>query len=270
MKSLRIFVAIAFIFASASAYLVSCKKETTKTPSYRAATDNSTAESVFGGAFKQVDNKMKTAKSSDSATCPALTITGSTYPYTYSMDFGYHCLCSDGRTRSGKIISTIDKPYLDSTCHVISTFDNFYETINNVDYHVTGTQTITNLGHNSAGHPIYSVVVTNGSVTSTQGTISWTSTRQNEFVAGYNTWMNPFDDEYLVTGSSNGTDINGAAFSVNIINPLSWGMMCYYIKSGSLEIVNAGYPTITVDYGTGACDNIATVSWGTTTITIYM
>ena len=272
-RTKSIVFAFVFLLTFGSVMFIACKKTATedkKTPNYRAASDNSMAELVFGGAFSQEDKAQKTAKSMDTSSCPAVSITGSNYPYTYTIDFGSHCVCSDSRIRSGKIISVIDKPYLDSTSHVVSTFNNYYETINNVDYHLEGTQTITNIGHNSLGHPIYTVVVQDGSVSSTYGTIHWISNRQNEFIAGYDTWVNPFDDAYLVTGSSSGTDINGSAFQVNIVNPLLWQFNCWYVKSGSIEIVNSGYPTITVDYGNGACDNIATVSWDNTTITISM
>jgi hypothetical protein len=176
--------------------------------------------------------------------------------------------------RRGKIISHITGLYVDSNSVVTSTFDNYFETINGVDHQIQGTQVITNLGHNVAGHPHFSVNVTGASVTYTEGVIQWTSQRENEWIAGYNTYMNPFDDEYNVTGSANGTDINGAAFSVNITSPLlckfCLSIFRWIVASGTLDIVNPGYPTITVDYGTGTCDLIVYVIINGTTYTFVL
>jgi len=253
------------VFAAVITFNISsCKKDDddAKTPKYRSAQDNALAEGIFGGVYGQVDRaaRQDSLKMSDTIACPVLTITGSTYPFTFTLDYGTNCIGLDGRVRSGKVISVISAPYLDSMSTITSTFENYYETINNIDYHVTGTQVVQNLGKNTSGHPHYSVNVTNASITSTHGTITWTSQRHNEFIQGYNSWLNPFDDVYLITGSSSGNDINGDSFNVNIITPLRWQFGCRWIQAGAIEIINPGYPVITVDYGTGACDNIVTVT----------
>lgn len=251
------------------------KKEDTKTANYRAAQDNSTADNIFSHVFNQVNQGARhTSKSTQDTIqgCPVTYITpgGFSYPKTITLDFGTSCTGTDGIIRSGKIVSTITKPYTDSACVLTSNLQNYHEIISGKDYSVTGQQVITNLGHNQAGHPVYSVVVTGASVTSTDGTISWTSTRQNEWFAGYDTWMNWLDDEYRVTGSANGTDINGASFTVNITEPLEVQVGCWYIKKGKIEIINPGYATITVDYGTGTCDNIIYVIINGVTYTVVM
>ncbi len=266
MKTHTLLVLMAVITAFIAISTTSCKKDEeedkNEAPNYRAAQDNALAEGIFSGIYGQIDRtaKQDSLKMIDSLNCPILTISGTAYPYTFTLDFGVQCLCNDGRIRSGQVVSTITGPYLDSTSAITSTLINYYETINNVDYHVTGTNEVVNLGKNVSGHPCFSVNVTNASITSVHGTITWASQRIREFAQGYDTWLNPFDDVYLITGQSNGTDINGAAYSVNIINPLMIQFGCQWIKSGSIELVNPGYPTITVDYGSGACDNAATVT----------
>jgi len=261
--------------------LSSCKKDnddddnTTPVNKYQSVQDNSTADGVFSRAYSQV-NKASYQSSQKSANdtitgCPVLYITGGlTYPKTVILDFGTGCACDDGVTRSGKIVSEISAPYLDSGSVVTSTFDNYHEIINSVDYQATGTQVITNLGTNVDSHPVYSVDVQNASVISTYGTISYTSQRQNEWIAGYDTWVNPWDDVYMVTGSASGTDINGDAFSVNITQELEVQIGCYFIKSGKVDIINPGYSTITVDYGDGTCDNIVYVIINGVTYTIVL
>lgn len=262
--------------------LSSCKKDndddnnTTPTNKYQSVQDNSTADGVFSRAYNQINKasyKSTTEKNiNDTITgCPVLYITGgSSYPKTVTLDFGTSCVCDDGVTRYGKIVSVISAPYLDSGSVVTSTFQNYHEIINNIDYQATGTQIITNLGQNANNHPVYSVDVQNASVISTYGTISYTSQRQNEWTEGYDTWMNPFDDVYMVTGSANGNDINGDAFSVNITQALEIQIGCTFIKSGKVDIVNPGYSTITVDYGDGTCDNIIYVIVNGVTYTIVI
>lgn len=261
--------------------LSSCKKDDDDdddppTTKYQSVQDNSTADGVYSRAYNQINKASYQASGSKAAMdtitgCPTLYITGGmSYPKTVTLDFGSSCLCDDGVTRYGRIVSVISAPYLDSGSVVTSTFDNYHEIINNIDYQATGTQIITNLGTNSQSHPVYAVDVQNASVISTYGTISYTSQRENEWAAGYDTWMNPWDDVYFVTGSADGTDINGDAFSVNITQALEVQIGCYFIKSGRLDLLNPGYTTITVDYGDGTCDNIIYVIINGVTYTIVI
>ena len=241
----------------------SCKKDstdndtTTLVPSYQSATDNSKAENLFNGAFKQISQYsvvVDTGTKFNAKSYPILTISGAGYPKTFTLDYGTRTLCEDARTRSGKIITVLSAPYLDSATVIVSHFDNYYETINNIDYHITGIHTVTNMGHNSAQHPVYRVSVDSASIIAPEGTIKWTSNRYREFTAGYDTWLNPFDDAYTITGSASGTDINGEAFTVNITQGLQVQFGCPFIKAGKIEVINTGRPTIYIDYGTGDCD----------------
>jgi hypothetical protein len=277
MKTFKLLAFCLIVATSTGILLSSCKKkEETKTNSYRSAQDNSTAEATFNRSYTQISKaalKIGSKSTNDTIVgCPTLYISGTWPNKTLILDYGDSCVGDDGIIRSGKIISHITGLYVDSNSVVSSTFDNFYETINGVSHQIQGTQVITNLGHNAAGHPHFSVVVSNASVTYTDGTIQWNSQRENEWIAGYNTYMNPFDDEYYVTGTANGTDISGAAFTVNITSPLltkfCTSLWSWIVASGTLEIVNSGYPTITVDYGTGSCDWLIYVTINGTTYTI--
>ncbi len=239
----------------------------------KSANDNAIAESVFGSIFKQSDKAARnTNKLKDINTgCPNITINSiSSYPMTITIDFGTACTGDDGKIRSGKIIGVLSAPYIDSASTLTITPDNYHEIINGIDYSVLGTETITNMGHTLAGHPIFDVNVSNGVITSVNGTIHWNSQKQNEWIQGYDTWFNVFDDVYLVTGSANGTNSGGETFQINITSPLQVAVVCSWIESGTLEIITQANPVITVDYGTGTCDNIAVVTCYGYTITIYM
>ncbi len=280
MKNLKSYlIAFAMLFAMGSLMFSSCKKTTEdKTANYRAAQDNSTAEATFNRSYSQISKALRQVGSksvNDTIVgCPTLYITGAWPDKIVTLDFGASCTGDDGVVRRGKIISHATGLYVDSNSTITSTFDNYFENINGVDHQIQGTQVIKNLGHNSLGHPYFSVDVQNASISYTEGTIHWTSQRQNEWTAGYDTYMNPFDDEYYVTGTANGTDISGAAFSVNITSPL-YCKLClniyrWIIASGKLDIVNAGYPNITVDYGDGSCDLIVYVTVMGTTYTYVL
>jgi hypothetical protein len=267
------------IMISTALVLTSCKKNNDNnnlTLHYQAALDNSVADGVFNRAYNQVSKASYTATNSKGkstndtiiGSCPVLYINAwHSFPDTVTLDYGTSCLCEDGVTRKGKIVTVITGLYVDSGTVVTSTFQNYHEIINTVDYQATGTQIITNLGNNQAGHPVFSVDVQNASVISVHGTINYTSQRQNEWIVGYNTWINPFDDEYLVTGTANGTDLNGEPYSLTITQALDFNVYCdathyWTIKSGKFELSYPGttYPTIYVDYGTGVCDYLINVT----------
>jgi hypothetical protein len=261
--------------------LNSCKKDNGGTnlvpqsnpqTAFKSASDNAMAESVFTGIFKQADNAARNTKSKELNTgCPTITINPVTsYPMTITIDFGTSCVGNDGHTRSGKIIAVLSAPYIDSASVLTISLDSYHEIINTTAYDVEGTETITNLGHNQSGHPVFDVVTSNGIITWSSGSIYWSSHRQNEWIQGYNTWFDVFDDIYLVTGTSDGTNSNGETFQINITIPLRVELTCSYIVSGALEIITQANPIITVDYGTGTCDNIAVATCYGYTVTIYM
>jgi hypothetical protein len=280
MKTKLVFLALCTVI-SGGLFLSSCKKDNDeKKNNYQGAKDNSLAEGVFNRSYNQISNASYTAthgkQVEDSIIhgCPTLTIAGSGWPKTVTLDFGTGCHCNDSIIRSGSIVSVITGPWIQTGTVVTSTFNNYHENINGVDYQATGTQIITNQGPNIDLHPVYSVNV-QGSVISQYGTISYTSQRTNEWFAGYNSWLNPFDDEYRITGSASGTDINGDPFLITITDPLEFAIMCdwthfWIIKKGKFDLSYPGttYPNITVDYGNGECDYTIYVTVNGTVYTI--
>lgn len=180
---------------------------------------------------------------------------------TITVNFGTtNCLCNDLKYRKGSLIITFTGRYRDSSTVITVTPQNYY--VN--DNRITGTKTIKNLGHNSAGHLVYQVTA-NLMIfkTNNGGTIIWQSNRQREWLEGENT-LTRFDDKYSITGFANGTNANGNSFSSLITAALIKDMSCSQLKkhfvSGKIEHTPSGKATRYIDFGNGVCDDIATVT----------
>ena len=75
--------------------------------------------------------------------------------------------------------------------------------------------------------------------------------------------MWPWDDEYLITGTQNGTSANGKSYTIETTSPLNVIVSCRWIRSGKIDLDIQGFPTITINYGdTPNCDAnaVATVN----------
>ncbi len=187
----------------------------------------------------------------DSLAAPAKTIT---------VNFGTtNCLSNDGRYRRGALVFTFSGKYKDSATVITVKPVNYFVD----DNQITGTKSITNKGHNSANHLVYEIsaniqiIKPNGG-----GTITWNSTRQREWTAGESTltWN---DDMYSITGSASGTSATGTTFTSQITTALVRNMAIgcrRHFVSGVIDHTPAGKPTRTLNYGNGACDDLATVT----------
>ena len=257
------------VVATIGMLFTSCRKDKDeKDTDTSSASDNALAEGTYNDVNNIADEAAEgnlssylTPTPSDNksilSTCAIITHDTTVTPRLLTIDFGTtNCLCNDGRNRRGIINVSYSGQYRDSaSTHTIS-FTNYY--VN--DNQILGTKTVTNNGHNAAGHLSYSVNV-NGQIikASGGGTINWTSTRTREWIVGESTlpWS---DDVYLITGSANGTNASGNSFTMAITSALRKEIGCRHIVSGSLALTPSGKPTRYVDFGTGACDDQATVT----------
>jgi hypothetical protein len=206
-----------------------------------------------------------------STSCATVTVDSSAAPArTITVNFGTsNCLCNDGRYRRGALVFAFTGKYRDSLTVITVTPQSYF--VN--DNQVTGTKSITNKGHNASNHLVYEInaniqiIKANGA-----GTVSWQSTRQREWVSGESTmvWS---DDVYSITGNASGTNANGHTFTSVITTPLVRNMAIgcrKHFVSGVLEHTPAGKATRYIDYGSGACDDQATVTINGTSYTITL
>jgi hypothetical protein len=251
------FSLIALLFGASSCMRLSAD-------STKSAEDHALAEGSYNDV-NQIANEAATGglssfKTEEGAStlsaCATITHDSTSSPRQLIIDFGtVNCLCADGRNRRGKILVSYTGRYRDAgSVHNIS-FDNYYVD----DNKISGTKVVTNMGLNSAGHSYFSIHV-DGSIEKADGrVVTWVSDRQREWLAGEST-STKLDDVYLITGSASGTTADGDHFTANITVPLRKALACRWIESGSVEFTPGSKPTRTIDFGTGSCDDEATIS----------
>jgi hypothetical protein len=269
MKRKNLIVPAIILVSSIALTFTSCTKETVNTITQKEsnADKNSVfAEQTFDQEQVLVDGAVMSYRGLKSintvfALCsPCLNITFDivSSPMKVTLDFGSaNCLCADNKYRRGKLIVTFNGALTDSSKYVTTTFENYF--VN--DNQIIGTRTVTNKGHNTAGHLNFQIV-TDGSIVlaNNGGTITYITNHNREWTEGESTPIDMSDDVYTITGSSSGTTITNQAFTMVITSPLVWNVACNHFVSGIIELTPAGEVTRTVDFGNGDCDAIATVT----------
>jgi len=141
----------------------------------------------------------------------------------------------------------IDKP---GTSRIITTQD--YTVGGNL---IEGTKTIARLDATN-----WKITLVGGKTTFEDGTIATREmTRNRKWVAGTLTPFFIWDDEFEITGNTNGTRRNEVTYTSTITKPILRKMACKWFVSGTKEMISNNN-TIIIDYGDGECDNIATVT----------
>lgn len=279
MKTNR-FIQTGLVIATAAFIFTGCRKDEEDSDTSSAG-DNAFAEATFNdvtnisdeaGYSGSISNYRIGDQDEILSTCATVTFdsTNSNDQDTIHINFGStNCTGNDGRNRRGEILVYYSGHYRDSASTHTITFNNYY--VN--DNQVLGTKTVTNLGHNSAGHLVYDINI-NGQIVlaNNAGTITWTSQRQREWTQGESTsiWS---DDMYSITGSASGTSADGHSFTAQITSPLvrnmSLGCRRHFVQ-GTVVFTPDSKPARTVDFGTGACDDVATVTINSHTYTIHL
>ncbi|MBH8559541.1 hypothetical protein [Hymenobacter negativus] len=183
---------------------------------------------------------------------------------TLTIDFGTtNCLCVDGRYRRGKILVRFTSDVNRRTAGAVVTRRNYF--VN--DNQHTARRTFTDIGAGS-----FTVAVDSASIirANNGGTHSWTANWTFTCKEGYNT-PQVSDDVYSVTGAATGTNRKNVGYTATIQNPLIKRADCpKYFVQGTIGITNTNSKTMTLDYGTGTCDNVATVTVNGHTKTIAL
>jgi hypothetical protein len=216
--------------------------------------DNITSEFAKSGTFSIECSQNQTYDQFNLSTCAV--VTNDSINHILTIDFGTGCVGHDGKTRSGKLIVTYNGTgYFDAGSSWVVTFDNFH--VGN--RHVEGTRSVVNNGLNGSGNMTWTINAQNMKITRADGSWrSWNSLRTRELVSGYgdNTWTN---DIYVINGTTTGTNSNGESVSCTLSN-ITRDHSCHYITSGIIAVTPSNRPMRSIDFGTGTCDDIATVT----------
>lgn len=205
-----------------------------------------------------------------SAPCAVLSvaITDTTkYPVTVSIDFGTGCTGTDGVVRKGKVTYVFSGKIYTPGTTVTASFDSY--SVNG--YQLAGTYSITN---NSTGNGISFITrVTDGKITFPDASYyAYAGTRGVSQTGGVGT-LTVLDDSYSITGSHSFGSSAGKSLVDSITTPLLWQTTCRHIGSGVIGFTYGdGAISLkgTLDYGTGTCDNTATIKVGATTKVIQL
>jgi hypothetical protein len=186
--------------------------------------------------------------------CATITVSNASFPKVVTVDFGTSCTDRRGMTRTGKIIIEMSDTLIAAGASHTITFQDVY--FGNTKVEFTGTRK--NLGKNEKGNWVIESSA-NQTMTKDDGdTRKHVTTEKVEWISGFET-SDHSDDVYYTTGSGSVTLADGTTFSRTITTPLLFDATCGYIKSGVVELVNSDGKT-TIDYGTGDCDNTATLT----------
>ena len=204
------------------------------------------------------------------STCATITTyaANNTDSDTLIVNFGTNCTGADGRTRSGilQYVYTAGLHYRDSS-NVISVTSNNYVVDGNT-INIT-SKTIKNLGHITGGKLTWTIDA-NMTVTKADGkTITWTTSKTKVLLAGEQPNNAPIDwahAQIAIYGTASGTSANGESFTASVAEG-TWLVRDFnctsYRKcfvSGELDFTPGSKPTRYVNFGTGACDNLASVT----------
>lgn len=277
----------ALVIVSIALATTSCKKDEEEKVDNETTTaqDNALAQNIFDDMKKVVeeaadDEGNTTAKTSFSfGSCATVSIDPTwsdtaTWPKTMTIDFGAtNCTGNNGVNRRGKLIVTLSDRFRNSGSILTVLPQSYY--VN--DHLVEGTKVITNNGRNSSNNLSFTVQVTNVKITfPAGGSTTWESTRTNEWVGGESTTLFTHaipgicDDVFLITGSASGISRSGKAYTATITSPLRKEACCRWLVSGVIDIVPSGGLVRTVNFGSGACDNSATITIAGNTFTFAM
>lgn len=190
--------------------------------------------------------------------CATITRDTISNPKSLTIQFTDGCVSNNGKVYSGSILVTYNNSEMRlAGSEATITFNSL--TVNGNA--ILGSISIKNYGLNSSGNLYGDIDVTSNvtfinSIGSIYGTFHYEIER---FAQNTN---NNSDVQYTINGSGTGVDANGHVIERLILQDLvrNTGTGCKKFVSGVMSTKIAEQPVQLLDYGNGACDNIATLT----------
>jgi hypothetical protein len=191
--------------------------------------------------------------------CTSITVTpadANTYPKTVVVDFGTGCTGWYGVNRSGSITYTFSGKFKTPGTTVTAVFSNYK--VNG--YKLEGNYSITNNSSISNGI-LFNSSITNGKVTYPNGTTWYTysGTKTVKQTGGLLS-TNYNDYVFAITGAHSYASWTGKTLTDSITTALVKQATCKYISAGVVAFTYNGSINGTLDYGSGSCDSLATIT----------
>ena len=259
-------------------FFIACKKDETDIKTINdedrlTSKEYSSAETAFTAVWNMTLEAAQNEPSlngfaneaTDRNTCPAVSVTPTgTYPKTLTLDYGTGCTTPQGQLISGKIIAVFAGPVNNPNTSIAISFTDFkYK-----GYTVQGAYSVSVV---SAGS--YAGTITGGSIINPQGqTYTYAGTLTAIQVAGMDTKgpQSQSDDVYEISTNISGTDSGGKAYTAKTTSPLRKEMACEWVVSGVVEVKVGNTAKKTLDFGTGQCDDQATLKVGAVTTPVTL
>ncbi len=261
MKQLKFMVISAMMFLST----ISCKKEETEIQMTNSEAEQEViAENLLAEIDALTDeavdiqlNWLKSGSVSENYLvddCPVVTYDRTSTPRKIVLDYGTGCVGRDDRTRSGKIIIT-STAFENLSVKREKTFDNFYVEGKKMEGKISKTVTFSR-------EDLTRVAVVEEEITVTfedNTSLTRKANLTREHYIGIPAVR--MDDETKTWGEVITKCASGVTFTKTIdqTTPLLFKASCRQIVSGIATFVN-GTANWTIDYGTGECDGIATIT----------
>lgn len=216
-------------------------------------------DDLFGALDSELSNKNELGSKSQGdreglLSCATKTIVITSTEKSITLDFGDGCETPKQDVLKGVISMSFQWNAADEKLTIVKTFENFYFN----DVLVEGSRTIVKSKSNDDGYP-ESVVSFEMKMTWEDGSfVTRVGTKTRTFVEGFDT-RRYHDNVFSIVGNSTTTFRNGTVIYSEITQPLIRKMNCRFIVSGEKTLIKGGL-TYTLNFGNGACDNLATLT----------
>lgn len=176
------------------------------------------------------------------------------------IDFGYGCSDGSGNIRSGKILVRFEGKKFSAGSIVRVTFEGYM--INGVE--LGGIRELVGLPESDIRMPKFKVTLSNGQATWPDGSYI---KRENCYTREWIRAQVPLNDAMVIspciqeTTMVRGTNKRGRPYELTLVEPLMHKRSCPVAVSGIKQYTNLTTgKVITIDYGSGGCDRVVTVT----------
>ncbi|MER3497365.1 MAG: hypothetical protein C4308_01370 [Chitinophagaceae bacterium] len=207
-------------------------------------------------------------------TTSVIHLTTDPWPIKIIYDFGAGCMSPDGHLRKGRIIATYTNRLTIAGAKATIEFENFF--IDSVK--VEGVHKIANTSSNTTVGLQFAIDVSAKLLKPNGNYTEWSSHKKITQTAGNITPQIAIDDVYKIEGNTSGITRRNdfiVGWNATIVEPLMKALNCRWVKKGAIRITRQNLSANSqwvgvLDFGTGTCDNRATLSINGRTVEIFL